>query len=100
MLLSTELQRSTREAETQEEIDRLKRSIEELSGTADADKLAAVQQQVDALGRTNVQVYGAIYLKTDGERLITAFRIETGSATKRWFYFDCEMRNGELVLVH
>ncbi len=99
VLLSTELQRSTRETETQDEIDALKRSISQLAGTADADRLAAVHARVDELGRTNVQVYGAIYLKTDGERLITAFRIETGSATKRWFYFEYEMRDGELVLV-
>jgi len=50
------------------------------------------------LGRSNVEVYGAIYLKTDGERLMTAFRIETGSQTKKWFSFRYRFAaNGELI---
>lgn len=28
------------------------------------------------------------YLKTDGERLIIAFKIEAGSPTKKWLYFE------------
>ena len=43
-------------------------------------------------------VDGAIYVKTDGLRLIAAFRTETGSEKKKWFYFAYEMRDGELVL--
>ena len=42
------------------------------------------------MGRSNVTVYGTIYLKTDGNTLITAFRIETGSDKKKWFTFQYE----------
>ena len=48
------------------------------------------------LGGSNVTVYGAIYLKTDGERLLTAFRIETGSETKKWFTFEYVFVGDEL----
>ena len=52
------------------------------------------------LGRSNVTVYGTIYLKTDGERLIAAFRIETRSELKKWFTFEYEFdADGELRLV-
>jgi hypothetical protein len=44
--------------------------------------------------------WGAIYLKTDGERLIAAFKIEAGSPTKKRFYFEYELdATGQLSLV-
>ncbi|MDX1503535.1 MAG: hypothetical protein R3325_14340, partial [Thermoanaerobaculia bacterium] len=99
VLLSTELQRSTRELEDQDAVDDLKSDIARLSQAPTAELLADVQERVQALARTNVSVYGAIYLKTDGERLITAFRIETGSQTKKWFYFEYALdEEGELRL--
>ena len=52
------------------------------------------------LAKTNVDVYGAIYLKTDGERLITAFKIEASSDTDKWFYYEYAFTpGGELVLI-
>lgn len=45
-----------------------------------------------------MEVYGALYLKTDGERLITAFKIEHKSETRKWFYFRYVFNQaGELV---
>ncbi len=103
VLLSTELQRSTREVEDQEVVDKLKRDIAKLPDVSEDDRDDAMEdlaQRVQNLARTNVSVYGAIYLKTDGERLITAFRIETDSATKRWFHFEYHFNDdGELELV-
>ena len=39
---------------------------------------------------TNVDVYGSIYVKTDGQKLIAAFKKESGSHTDKWFYFQYE----------
>ena len=98
VILSTELQRSSRATEDRKAVDRLLQDIDGLAAGATATKLAAIKAGVTALARSNVEVYGAIYLKTDGERLITAFRIETGSETKKWFYFRYAFNSsGELV---
>jgi hypothetical protein len=60
-----------------------------------------LREAVEQLARTNVEVYGAIYVKTDGDRLITAFKLEEPSPTKRWFYFEYVFTaGGELKLVH
>jgi beta-lactamase superfamily II metal-dependent hydrolase len=99
VLLSTELQRSTREREQQDRLDTLLADIDRLATTPTPALKADIRSQVTRLARTNVEVYGAIYVKTDGERLITAFRIEEGSDTDKWFYFEYVFTaSGELVL--
>jgi hypothetical protein len=65
----------------------------------DPERKAKLSDDVRKLGKTNVECYGAIYVKTDGERLIAAFKIEQDSPLERWFYFEYAMRDGELVLV-
>ena len=35
---------------------------------------------------------------TDGERLIAAFKKETGSATDKWFYFQYVLADGKLIM--
>lgn len=88
VILSTELQRSSRAGEDKQQVDKLVGSIDKLAaGLLTPAKVEQLKADVKALGRSNVEVYGAIYLKTDGERLITAFRIETGSLVERWFSF-------------
>ena len=57
-----------------------------------------IAEAIAILGGTNVLVDGAIYVKTDGERMIAAFRTETGSEKKKWFYFGYEFDGDELVL--
>ena len=38
-------------------------------------------------------------MKTDGDRLIAAFKIEAKSDTKKWFYFEYAFTAaGELIL--
>ena len=44
-------------------------------------------------------IVGAIYLKTDGQRLITAFKKEDKSDKDKWFYFEYRIIDGKLVLV-
>ena len=100
VLLSTELQRSAREIEDPEEVAELNEKIRELAASPSEARKNDVLERVRRLARTNVDVYGAIYLKTDGRKLIAAFKLETGSLKKRWFYFEyARNANGELKLV-
>ncbi|WP_190809006.1 ComEC/Rec2 family competence protein [Flagellimonas sp. S3867] len=101
VILSTELQRSTRENEDQEKVEELKNHIDELIDTAqpEEDFVDSIKDKISHLGRTNVDVYGAVYLKTDGERLITAFKFEEQSDKKKWFYYEYKIDDdGELHL--
>jgi hypothetical protein len=100
LLLITELQRSSREREEAALIEQLGKDIDKLA-TSPSDALKEeMRKRVVTLSRTNVDVWGAIYVKTDGERLITAFKIEAGSPTKKWFYFEYELDDtGQLALV-
>lgn len=99
VLLSTELQRSARAREDARLVARLKRDIaKQIERVTDA-RGRRIDQAIDTLGRSNIDVDGAIYLKTDGERLITAFKKETNSATKKWFYFEYRIADGKLLMV-
>jgi hypothetical protein len=100
VLLATELQRSTRELESQAEVQSIRDDIASLAANPTDALRDRLQDDVTRLARTNVEVYGAIYVKTDGERLITAFKLEEPSPTKRWFYFEYVFSaSGELKLV-
>ncbi|MGB3799539.1 MAG: hypothetical protein WA952_06955 [Lewinella sp.] len=101
VILSTELQRSTRELEDQRLVDGLNKEIDALAGGDDgAGLLASIRERIETLARTNVDVYGAIYLKTDGDRLITAFKLESDSDKKKWFYYEYVIDEaGELTLI-
>ena len=100
VLLATELQRSTREREDQTLVARISSNLDKLAAAPTPALLARLKDDVTQLGRTNVEVYGAIYVKTDGDRLIAAFKIETRSDTKKWFAFDYRvLPSGELVRV-
>jgi beta-lactamase superfamily II metal-dependent hydrolase len=110
VLLSTELQRSTRETEDAALVKRLKRNIDLLAaGGPDTDEndaplpdaarkaareaLAKVMNaDVDTLGLSNVSVDGAIYVKTDGKRLIAAFKKETQDPNNKWFWYSYALK--------
>ena len=99
VILSTELQRSTREMEDKKLVDKIHSNIDKLAENPKASLVKTLKEQVGELGKTNVSVYGAIYVKTDGERLLTAFKIESGSEVKKWFYFRYKiLESGEIVL--
>lgn len=99
VILSTELQRSTREMEDQRTVEDLIRRVLDLTESSSEAVRNKIIDDIWTLGRSNVTVYGAIYLKTDGERLLTAFRIETGSETKKWFTFEYRFVDDALQLV-
>lgn len=98
VLLSTELQRSTREKEDEKLVTKLKDDIAKQLSSVTETRSRRIEDAIGILGGSNVLVDGAIYVKTDGQRLIAAFRTETGSEKKKWFYFAYEMKDGELVL--
>ena len=99
VLLSTELQRSAREREQKDLVDSVLAGIDKLAAAPTPALQGQIKQKVAQLAKTNVEVYGAIYVKTDGERLITAFKIEAASETDKWFYFEYVFTAaGELVL--
>jgi len=101
VILSTELQRSTREKEDAKVRQALETDIDKLAIKPTPALLDKIKKKIAELARSNVEVYGAIYLKTDGERLMTAFKIETGSEIKKWFYYGYKLLpNGELVRMH
>lgn len=98
VILSTELQRSSREKEDQKLVKTLYKNVDKLSSAPNANLLNDIKDRIKTLAKTNVDVYGAIYLKTDGRRLITAFKIESGSQIKKWFYFEYEvLDSGEII---
>jgi beta-lactamase superfamily II metal-dependent hydrolase len=100
VILSTELQRSTREKEDAKIRKQIDDNVDRLARSPSPALAEKIKQQVSELAKTNVEVYGAIYLKTDGRRLMTAFRIETKSQTKKWFYYGYTiLPNGELARI-
>ena len=100
VILTTELQRSSRAMESRETVDAILADIDQLANGVTKAQLDKLKDDVRHLARSNVEVYGAIYLKTDGQQLITAFKIESGSDLKKWFWFRYRIEaNGELVRV-
>lgn len=98
VILSTELQRSAREREDAKLVASLRKNVDKLAAKASQKLTDKIKEQIDELAKNNVAVYGAIYVKTDGERLITAFRTETGSEIKKWFSFEYRvLESGEIV---
>lgn len=100
VLLSTELQRSTREREDEDLALELQDLVtKQVAGPPTDARTVRIADLIRELARTNVEVDGAIYLKTDGQRLITAFRNEVNSEKEKWFYFRYQLENGMLIPV-
>jgi beta-lactamase superfamily II metal-dependent hydrolase len=100
VLLATELQRSTRAMEDPDVVDALKKDVGRLFASPSTALRDDIVARVGRLARTNVDVWGAIYVKTDGKRLIAAFKKESGSDLEKWFYFEYAIdQAGELQLV-
>jgi beta-lactamase superfamily II metal-dependent hydrolase len=103
VILSTELQRSTRAYDGKDKIEELKNMINNIKVGERFGLDTKVRQEIIGkikdLGK-NVETYGAIYLKTDGKTLVTAFKIEQVSLKKRWFHFEYAMneKTGEILL--
>ena len=111
LVFSTELCRSTREDEgdTRTEIGKL---IEKIAATTDESKRKDLIKKrddlLDELAKRNVTVYGAINLRTDGDRVVLAYMLEKPREGKsndkktltRWDIYRIErVGNGPLVYV-
>jgi beta-lactamase superfamily II metal-dependent hydrolase len=100
VLLSTELQRVTRPDEKREEAHKLEKLVEEYGETPTPELFENLQDAIANITRTNVEVDGAIYVKTDGDRLIAAFKSEKkDSLNDRWFWFAYEVTDEGLTLI-
>ena len=89
LLLCTELLRSTREREEEGQLARLRQLNDDIADPAtkpeDLPELVKKRDDIQqALARRNVEVYGAITLRTDGRHLVLAFRNEEDRTTDRW----------------
>lgn len=92
LVLCTEILRSGREREDRKVLERIGQlnDLIEDPTTPAADRephRSEREEKLKVLGRRNVEVYGAITLRTDGETLVIAFRLEkprSGATPKRW----------------
>ncbi len=104
LILSTELARSAKELIKQPEM--LRQQLKDLSDQIDAETNAIKKKSlrtkyhklVDKLERS-VAVYGAINLRTDGEKVVLAYKLERSKPSKGWDIYVLEPAgpNGPLV---
>lgn len=92
LILCTEILRSTREREAAGALEKLRRLDARIEDPAtplsdrDAARKARAALQ-DELARRNVEVYGAITLRTDGDKAVIAFRHEDSATAPSWQTF-------------
>jgi hypothetical protein len=97
LIFSTELSRSTREDEGDAR-ERLGRIAEQLRRDPDparrADLLSRRDVILDALAKRNVTTYGAINLRSNGEKAVLAYMLErprrSGGKLTRWDVYQLE----------
>jgi len=100
VILSTELQRSTREKADAKLVGDLMEDILGLTKKPTNNQAQSMIDQVRELGRSNVSVFGSIYLKTDGTDLIVSFKKESASQKDKWYSFQYAIEpDGTLRLV-
>ncbi len=104
LIFSTELARSAKDAirDPRKERAELKKAHEAVLKAKDSKTRTALNKKfrklVDDTINATVQVYGAIYVRTDGESVVIAQRIERGSAGKQWDVYELHPdANGELA---
>ncbi len=104
LILSTELARSTKELIKQPEV--LRQQLKDLNSQIDAEddptkKARLVEKYVEIVDKLerSVAVYGAINLRTDGKRVVLAYKMERSTAKKGWDVYQLEPAgtNGPLV---
>jgi beta-lactamase superfamily II metal-dependent hydrolase len=104
LLLSTELARSAKE--TIKQPNALRMQLTELAKKVDDEndpkKKAVAQKKFDAIVaklERSIAVYGAINLRTDGKRVVMAYKLERSKPAKGWDIYVLEPagENGPLV---
>ncbi|HEX5218880.1 MAG TPA: MBL fold metallo-hydrolase [Verrucomicrobiae bacterium] len=108
LIFSTELSRSARERESHQVLKKISDLRQQLTNAATVEKLrpllALYDAEVDRLAKRNVTVYGAINLRTDGKKVVMAYRLEekrtVGSKLAEWDIYRLEPdTNGQLCYV-
>jgi len=111
LIFSTELSRSTRENEgnKREEIGRILEKIDNTDDPAVRQELVEQRDDlVNQLTRRNVTVYGAINLRTDGKKVMFAYKLERPRIGRKgkiktlikWDIYQMErLHNGPLIYV-
>ena len=97
VILSTELQRGSRQDDDFKDAKALRKKLANFTPSANGDLPEDIDRLITRLARSNVQVYGAIYLKTDGDRLVTAFKKENDNPKSRWFHFEYKVTEHGLM---
>lgn len=92
LILCTEILRSTRERESATALKTLQRLdlVIEAPDTTPEARTAARKARAELqalLTKRNVEVYGAITLRTDGERMVVAFKHEDSAKAPSWQTF-------------
>lgn len=106
LIFSTELARSSREVvhDSRKVIKEIKSAYREVLAHEDADERRARQkvlfEKLDKYLQRSVHTHGAIYLRTDGERLVIAQKIERPSKDGQYDVYLLEPNeDGELAFV-
>lgn len=95
LLLSTELARSSREAikhpaALRLDLKRLAAAIAEAATPEERDRAQARFEAAVARLDRSVAVYGAINLRTDGEKVVLAYKLERSTPAKGWDIYKLE----------
>lgn len=94
LVLSTEMQRSTREREHPDLRKKLDRNRKKRLSAPDPESIKTLDKEreelLDEIFKRNVGVYGAINLRTDGRKAVIAFRKEKPKGVSRWFTYELE----------
>lgn len=103
LVFSTELARSAKEFTNMEDTPWFKAAKLEgqLAAETDPAKREALQTEIDKYNKwtkiRNVTSYGAINLRSDGERVVMAYMLEKSSRSRRWDVYTLEApTNGRL----
>jgi beta-lactamase superfamily II metal-dependent hydrolase len=108
LIFSTELSRSTRERESTEVLKKIASLRQDLAGAATIEKFRELftlfDVQVKELEKRNVTVYGAINLRSDGKKVVMAYRLERnrviGTRLAEWDIYRLEPdTSGKLAYV-
>lgn len=100
LILCTEILRSTPEGKQLSRADkaRLERLNQELDDATDADARKKIRRKITDLWNRHiarlVNVYGAINIRTDGSRLIVAFRKEKSGRGSPWQLYEYQHVGG------
>jgi beta-lactamase superfamily II metal-dependent hydrolase len=96
LIFSTELARSTKEFTDMEETPWGQAMLLKLAAEKESDQvkkmelLAEAQKLFEIQKTVNVTVYGAINLRTDGEKVVLSYMIESPSETNKWDVYTLE----------